>query len=144
MVRERGIYTVRFRDIPEAISEGERHDTVRSTARDALVTAIEFYVDDLRAVPLPSPRRVDEEWVDLPPTIALKVGLLNAMVADEEDPSGLAQRLGVTVREAINLLDPKQAAPLALMAAGFRVLGQEQAFQLYSQEPAGDETRLPR
>jgi len=47
-------YAVTFRDVPEAQSAGRSKSKAREMAADALRTAIEFYLEERRAFPLPS------------------------------------------------------------------------------------------
>ena len=47
-------YAVFFTDIPEAITQGETLEQALEMAQDALVTAMDFYFEAKRAVPLPS------------------------------------------------------------------------------------------
>ena len=71
---------VSFRDIPEALTEAPIRDEVLDMAADALLTALEFYVESERAVPSPSVAKAGEVLVEVPPSAAAKVLLLNAMV----------------------------------------------------------------
>jgi antitoxin HicB len=59
-------YVVTFRDIPEAITQGDTLDEARIMAADALRTALEFYAEDGRPVPAPSAVQAGEELVTLP------------------------------------------------------------------------------
>ncbi len=68
---------ITFPDIPEAISHGKDLAEAREMAQDALITALEFYFDDQRPVPLPSVCSRSAHFVELPPDIAAKVMLLN-------------------------------------------------------------------
>ena len=49
-----GGFVATFKDIPEAITQGETEAKALAAARDALETALDFYFEDNRAVPLPS------------------------------------------------------------------------------------------
>lgn len=49
-----GGFVVTFPDVPEAITQGEDRDEALLCAVDALETALSFYVDDRRHLPLPS------------------------------------------------------------------------------------------
>ena len=49
-----GGFVVTFRDIPEAITQGDTESEAMAMAEDALLTAMEFYFEDKRSVPLPS------------------------------------------------------------------------------------------
>lgn len=59
-------YVMTFRDIPEAITGGATIDIVLANAVDCLATAIEFYVDDRRALPVPTGAKNGEILVELP------------------------------------------------------------------------------
>ena len=49
-----GGFVVTFPDIPEAITQGEDREEALLYAVDALETALSFYVDSRRALPVPS------------------------------------------------------------------------------------------
>jgi antitoxin HicB len=101
-----GGYTVTFRDIPEAITHGETIEEARDMAADALLTSMDFYFDDRRAVPAPSQAQPGEELVALPLSAWSKVLLLNEMVVQGVRASDLARRLEAspqTVNRLINL-----------------------------------------
>jgi antitoxin HicB len=61
-----GGYTVSFRDIPEALTQGDDLEDAKAMAADALRTALEFYLEDGRAVPTPSPAQEGEIAISLP------------------------------------------------------------------------------
>ena len=56
-LEENGGYTVSFRDIPEALTCGDNLDDAKEMAQDALITAMDFYFEDRRSVPMPSKPR---------------------------------------------------------------------------------------
>jgi antitoxin HicB len=67
---EEGGFVVTFRDVPEAITQGDDKEEAIEMARDALRSAMEFYLEDKRAIPLPSALEPGEELVELYPGIA--------------------------------------------------------------------------
>ena len=71
-LEENGGYTVSFRDIPEALTCGDNLDDAKEMAQDALITAMDFYFEDRRSVPMPSKPRKGEELVELPDSIFAK------------------------------------------------------------------------
>lgn len=71
--RQRDGYVVRFRDIPEALTSGASRRDALAMAADALATAMQFYFEDRRRVPLPSPPAKDEVLVELTASVAVKV-----------------------------------------------------------------------
>lgn len=50
-------FFVRCPDIPEALTEGRTLDEALEMAKDAIETALEFYVEDGRPFPMPTPPR---------------------------------------------------------------------------------------
>ena len=66
-----------FRDIPEAISSGRSQGQAEAMARDALVTAMDFYFEDRRKVPLPSKPRRGEGLVRVAASVGAKLLLVN-------------------------------------------------------------------
>lgn len=80
---EDGKIVVRFRDIPEAITQGDDEANAMDMAKDVLASAMDFYIEDKRIVPPPSEARRDERLISLPQSVASKVRLLNAMLAQQ-------------------------------------------------------------
>ena len=93
-----------FPDIPEALTEGATEDEALAEAKDCLVAALGGYVQDGRAIPVPS-QGVGTANVALPEVVAAKVALYEAARAERLDASALALRLGVSRRTARRLLD---------------------------------------
>jgi len=52
-----GGFVVTFPDVPEAITQGEDEDEALLRAVDALETALSFYIDDRRPLPVPAAAR---------------------------------------------------------------------------------------
>ena len=120
-----GGYTVTFRDIPEAITEGDTLDEARAQAADALLTAMDFYFDDGRRVPVPSAIEEGEELVSLPLSVAAKVALLNLRLETGMRPADLARAMGVKPQEVTRLLDLHHATKIDTLAAAFAAMGRE-------------------
>ena len=74
-------FVVTFRDIPEAITQGDDEADALSMAQDALITAMDFYFDDKRAVPLPSAPLPGERIIALPLSLSAKVLRVNEIIA---------------------------------------------------------------
>ena len=55
-----GGYSVTFRDVPEAITQGDALEEAKQMAGFALTTAFEFYREDVRRIPAPSAIQNDE------------------------------------------------------------------------------------
>jgi len=81
LVRDGEEYVVSFPDIPEALTGADTREAAIEMAMDALTTAMDFYFEDRRAVPAPSPAKRGQILIDLPPSVGVKVLLLNEMIA---------------------------------------------------------------
>src|ERR1700692_3190796 len=75
-----GGYVVTFRDIPEAITQGETVEEALAMAAEALESAMDFYFEEKRTVPMPSPAKRRQPMVELPLSLSAKVLLLNEMI----------------------------------------------------------------
>jgi predicted RNase H-like HicB family nuclease len=60
---QEGGFVATFKDIPEAITQGETKHEALAAAKDALETALDFYFEDNRAVPL----HLDNPSLSCPP-----------------------------------------------------------------------------
>lgn len=65
-----GGFVVTFPDIPEAIAQGETKDEALSAAKDALESALDFYFEDKRTVPVPSKAKRGQHVIELPASLA--------------------------------------------------------------------------
>ena len=120
-----GGYVVTFRDIPEAITQGDTLEEARTMALDALITAMDFYFEDGRAVPAPSKAKRSEELVALPASVATKVELLNRVVQSKTRPIDLARRMGIKAQEVTRILDLHHVTKVDTLAQAFEALGYE-------------------
>src|ERR1035441_9271171 len=100
---EEGGYTVTFRDVPEAITEGDTLEEALHYAAEVLEIALEYYLDERRLAPTPTPKRKGEYIISLPVSLSLKLALLNEMIHQNVKPSELAKRMGAS-KQAVNRL----------------------------------------
>lgn len=122
---DEGGYTVTFRDIPEAITQGDDLAEAEAMARDALVSAMEFYFEAGRAVPAPSKAEKGERLVELPASVAVKVALLNARLATGARPADVARAMGVKPQEMTRVFDLGHATKIDTVAAALAAMGYE-------------------
>ena len=118
-------YVVTFRDIPEASTEGPDLVSALDNAADALSTAMEFYFEDRREVPLPSRERKGESLVSLPASLSAKIMLLNAMLKERVTPAELARKLGTSPQAVTRIIDLRHATKIDTIADALRVLGKK-------------------
>ncbi len=118
-----GGYTATFPDIPEAITCGESIEDALFHAKDALESAMDFYLDDKRLVPAPSKPKRGQYTVELSASVAAKVLLLNEMAAQKVRPAELARRLNMTRQEVNRLIDWRHTSKIDGIAAALKALG---------------------
>lgn len=120
---EDGGFVVTFRDIPEAITQGDTESSAMEMAEDALVTSMDFYFEDKRAVPMPSKAKSGERLVELPTGIAAKVLLLNEMLSQKVTPSELARRLGTRPQDVNRIMDLSHPTKIDTIGKAVKALG---------------------
>lgn len=127
---EDGHIVVRFRDIPEAITQGDDASEAMAMAEDVLVSAMDFYFEDKRPVPPPSPARRGEKLVSLPLSIASKVLLLNEMLAQDIGPSELARRMQSLPQYVNRLIDLHHTTKIDTIEKAMVALGKRFELQV--------------
>ncbi len=122
---DEGGYSVSFRDIPEALTGGEPFDTTaaQNMAADALLTAMDFYFEDRRPVPMPSKPKKDEVLIALPASASAKVLLLNEMIAQGVTPSELARRLNTRPQDINRIMNLGHTTKIDTIAEALAALG---------------------
>ncbi|WP_337071980.1 type II toxin-antitoxin system HicB family antitoxin [Klebsiella aerogenes] len=120
-----GGFVVSFPDIPEALTQGDTREEALEMARDALVTAFEFYFEDGERVPAPGD--ITGDFIEVPASIAAKVLMLNAFIDSGLSQVELATRMGVKKQEVTRLFDLHHSTKIdtiqrALAAMGKRLL----------------------
>lgn len=123
LIPERTGFAVKFRDIPEALTCGSTREEAIDMARDALATAMDFYFEDKRVVPLPSVPRRGDVLIDLPASVAAKVLLLNAMLAKKVTAAELARRLHTRRQEINRVIDLRHTTKIDTIEAALAALG---------------------
>ena len=114
---------VTFPDIPEAITQGNNRAHALEMAKEALESALDFYFEERRPVPAPSRPTRRQAVVQLPPSVAAKVLLLNEMLRQKVRPVELARRIGTTKQEVNRLTDLRHATKIDRIDVALRALG---------------------
>src|SRR5256885_9192450 len=115
-----GGFTVTLPDVPEAVTQGEDED--EAMAEDALVTALSFYTDNAERQPHPSAAR-GRPVAYVPPLVAAKLALHDAMLAAGVSNVALARRLGTDEKTVRRLRDPLHQSRINQIDAALRALG---------------------
>ena len=116
-------FMVSFRDIPEALTSGATRDEALAMAGEALATAMDFYFEDRRLVPLPSRIRRGEVGISLPASLFAKVLLPNAMLEQQITPSALARKLHTTPQTVNRIVDLRHATKIDTIDQALGALG---------------------
>lgn len=120
-----GGYFVSFRDIPEALTQGETLEEARDAARDALITAMDFYIEDNRRVPEASPAEEGEELIELPLSVSAKIMLLNEMLEKRFKAADLARAMRIKPQEVTRIMDLHHTTKIDTLARAFSAVGRK-------------------
>ena len=122
-----GGYTVTFRDVSEAITEGDTREEALLHAEDALESALAMYIAAGEPLPLPSRAEPGEELVPLSALGMAKTALYEAMREQHVGRAELARRLRWHLPQVSRVLDLRHASRMeqvevALAALGLRLI----------------------
>ena len=120
-----GGLVVTFPDVPEAITQGEDEDEALMYAVDALESALSFYVDDRKPLPVPGKPKRGQKTVRPSALECAKLGVYQAMTEQGIRKSELARRLGWHMPQVDRLFDLKHASRLDQIEAAARALGRQ-------------------
>jgi antitoxin HicB len=118
-----GTVLVTFPDVPEAITFGADTDEALLQAVDALESALSFYVDDRKPLPVPSKAKRGQRTVCPSALECAKLGVYRAMTEQGIKKSELARRLGWHLPQVDRLFDLKHASRFDQIEAAARALG---------------------
>lgn len=117
-----GGFVVTFADVPEAITQGEDEDEALIYAIDALETALSFYIDARKSLPVPSAAE-DRPTVRPSALECAKLGVYQAMTEQGIRKAELARRLGWHLPQVDRLFDLRHASRFDQIEAAARALG---------------------
>ena len=118
-----GGFTVTFRDVPEAITEGDSREEALVRAEDALESALAMYVAGREPLPTPSPVQPDEVLVPLSALGMAKAALYDAMREQAVGRAELARRLRWHLAQVNRVLDLRHASKMEQVEAALAALG---------------------
>ena len=114
---------VTFADVPEALTFGADEDEALLQAVDALETALSFYVEGRKPLPVASKAKRGQRTVRPSALEAAKLGVYQAMTEQGIKKSELARRLGWHMPQVDRLFDLRHASRLDQIEAAARALG---------------------
>lgn len=118
-----GGYVVTFRDIPEAITQGETVEECREEAAGALQAALEGRILSDLDIPKASKAKRGEQLIAVPVQTALKAALYLEMQRTGITRVELARRLCIDEKEARRMLDPHHPTKAERLEWALAVLG---------------------
>lgn len=119
---DNGTVRVQFPDVPEANTFGASEEEALAHARDALETALEFYVE--RDVDLPKTSQLQgRPGVTPTPLGALRLQLYQSMRDQGVNKAELARRLGWHYPQVTRLFDFGHASHVEQLEAGLAAVG---------------------
>ena len=122
---DEGGFTVTFRDVPEAITQGDTLEEARAVAQDALESALSFYIDDRKPLPVASAPERDEHLVQLSALGMAKTALHEAMLTEEVNRAELARRLSCHLEQVARLLDLTHASKFEQLERALAVVNRK-------------------
>jgi antitoxin HicB len=117
-------FVVTFRDVPEAITQGDDLTEALANAEEALSVALAGYLKLACDLPAASAAKRTERVIHAAPALVAKVALRRALDAQGLSAADLARRLGVDHKEARRLLDPDHPSKLHSLDLALRAVGQ--------------------
>ena len=118
-----GGFTVTFRDVPEAITEGDSLEEALLCAEDALESALAMYVIAKEPLPAPSAAQPGETVVPLSALGMAKAGFYEAMREQGVGRAELARRQRWHLPQVTRVLDLRHASKLEQVEAALAALG---------------------
>jgi antitoxin HicB len=118
-----GGFVVTFKDVPEAITQGEDLPDALWQAADCLEEAIAGRIRRGDVIPAPSKPRRGQRLVPVPAPMAAKAALYLAIREAGISNLELARRLGCDEKEVRRMLNPRHATKLPRIQAALEILG---------------------
>lgn len=131
-----GGFVATFRDIPEALTEAPTMEALEANAVDALITAIDFYIENHLHFPEPSPVTDKDLAIQLPPSVIAKILLLNAMVETHTRPVDLARKLRTTRQEVTRMTDLRHTTKIDTIDRALHALGRHLSISVSTVQPS--------
>ena len=114
---------ITFRDIPEAITQGNGEKDALWQAADCLEEAIAGRIADGREIPKASSAARGERLIPVPAPMAAKAALYLAMGEAGITNVQLARKLGCDEKEVRRMLDPRHPTKLPRIKEALDVFG---------------------
>lgn len=124
-----GSMLVMFPDVPEAVTDGSDQNEALQEGQDALIAALGGYINARR--PIPEPSSMQGPRVHLPPLIAAKLALYQAMGEMGLTAVALGKRLGLSEGAVRRLLDLDHRSHIGQVETALAALGKHMSVEVY-------------
>lgn len=118
-----GVFVITFRDVPEAITQGNGERDALWQAADCMEEAIAGRITGGREIPKASRATRGERLIPVPAPMAAKAALYLAMGDVGMTNVQLARKLGCDEKEVRRMLNPRQPTKLPRIKEALEVLG---------------------
>ncbi len=118
-----GGFHVTFPDVPGALTAGATEAEALELAEDALVAILAARARRGLDIPVPGEATGERRLVPVPPVVAAKLALHDAMRAQGLTEAALAGRLGLGAEAVRELLDPDHRSPPSEVARAGDAVG---------------------
>jgi antitoxin HicB len=125
---------VEFPDVPEAITIGADEENALEWAKDALIVALSGYLDERKDIPQPSKPKAAQKVLALPPIIASKLAIYQAMRDQKVTQTDLAERLHCDTRQIRRLLDLDHHSKMDFIDDALHALGKKLVIDIQANE----------
>lgn len=126
-----------FADVPEAITAGANEAEALDRAQDALIVALSGYLDDGRPLPVPGKAKRGQPLAVLPPRVAIKLAIHEAMCEQGVTQASLGELLGIDGRQVRRILDLDHESKLSQLEAALAALGLRACVSVTKVSPLG-------
>ena len=120
---EEGFYLVTFPDVPEAGTDARTKKHAVAEAEDSLIAALGAYIELRRDIPAPSRPKRGQPVVTLPPLVAAKLALYQAMREAGVTRVAVGKRLGLSEGAIRRLLELDHRSHIGQVDAALAALG---------------------
>tara|TARA_B100000767_G_C19665819_1_gene493048 strand:- start:331 stop:777 length:447 start_codon:yes stop_codon:yes gene_type:complete len=120
-----GGYIVSFRDVPEALTQGDTLEEAMLNASEALDEAFAGFIVDGDPLPKPSKIRQEDYAVSVPTQTVFKFFLRSSMKSSKLSNIALSKKLGVNEKEVRRIIDPKHNTAMGRLEKALNATGQQ-------------------
>lgn len=127
---EEGFFTVTFRDLPFALTDGESYDEALEEAVDCLGEALASCILDNEEIPVPTHAEKGEVPITPFALIAAKAALYLAVKENGLNKTTLAQKLNVSEGVGRRLLNPQYQTKIVNIDKALKTMGRRMVISM--------------